>query len=161
MGFRVRDFKSDLRYFKPIHSFTQNRSHLSLMELLQQTKCSQIVCILCALATLYCTKSQNIPFFILRIFRFSSDLAYPPLNFENWVHIRVHCKCFKNFLASYKLCTTFTEINNTKRLNPKSLGKDWWKYIHLSQAILEHLSKCPKKVELENGYIMYQTNANK
>ena len=148
MGFRVRDFKSDLRYFKPIHSFTQNRSHLSLMELLQQTKCSQIVCILCALATLYCTKSQNIPFFILRIFRFSSDLAYPPLNFGNWVHIRVHCKCFKNFLASYKLCTTFTEINNTKRLNPKSLRKDWWKYIPSITSNTKTFIKMLEQVEI-------------
>ena len=98
------------------------------MVLLQQTKCAQLFCILSALATLSCIESQDI-FFIPRIFRFSSDLAYPPLNFGNWVHIRVHCKCFKNFLASYKLCTTFTEINNTKRLNPKSLRKDWWKYI--------------------------------
>ena len=95
-------------------------------------------------------------FFILRIFRFSSDLAYPPLNFGNWVHIRVHCKCFKNFLASYKLCTTFTEINNTKRLNPKSLRKDWWKYIpSITSNSRTFIKMLKKKVEIEIGYIMY------
>ena len=152
------------RYIVPLWNptvLTQNNSNLLLMVLLQQTKCAQLFCILSALATLSCIESQDI-FFIPRIFRFSSDLAYPPLNFGNWVHIRVHCKCFKNFLASYKLCTTFTEINNTKRLNPKSLRKDWWKYIPSITSNSRTFIKMLKKSRNRDWiYYVYQTNANK
>ena len=61
----------------------------------------------------------------------------------------------KTFLLHINCAQLLQRLTTQKEEIPNPWEKIDGNISHLSQAILEHLSKCLKKVEIEIGYIMY------